>query len=206
MLGIWSTHSVRPLISLNIRNVKIFHAQLIVVWSAEKTPRSQKLKARKDSERTASASDRLLHGHCFLPLGRLVETRGSNADRTVIVQRTMKYLVGLNISTSAISLWLVYDYIDMDEADNYIKFKASLKGAALYHDLISDRNMDDFDVIPNDSFQIGFEFDVGQICGDIGPWNARQVLTGESTKECLDKNHYLKDNSIDLRAWMPPSS
>lgn len=64
----------------------------------------------------------------------------------------------------------------MDEAGDYIKLKGSLTDAALCHDSISDRKVDDFGVVPDCFLRIGYEFDVGQICGDIGTWNARPGL------------------------------
>ena len=170
-------------------------------------PLSKKLKARitamtayTTQKRSTNARDPWLHNHCFFPLGRLSQLRKSNASETTVSQHDMNYLVALNVSSNPKSLWLIYDYTVVDDANNYSNHKDS-PNDALYHDpsCISEDAM-----YLDKLLDRNYEFDVGQICGNIQDWNASQGLTSQSVEKCLDATHYLMGNALHLKTKTPP--
>jgi hypothetical protein len=181
---------------------------------------SQKESNRKAKKR--NKSDPLHHDHCFLPLGWLSESQKVNTNEAVSPSRDMKYLVGLNVSTTPKSLWLIYSYsLDDDGHDDYSDngnvpvFEGPVNDdIALYHRPDSynyaARATDD-EVNGSGSntsrlFPLSYEFDVGQICEDIKTWDPSQGLTRDTVTKSISEKHYLKGNSLYLKAVDPPSS
>ncbi len=129
-----------------------------------------------------------LKGRCFFLLGWLYKIHKSDTSS----QRNTNYVVGLDVSDSTRSLWLIHFY------------------ERLYDDDRDDYGQDTHGFHPSDIavstfLDVTTPFDVGQICANFTDWDASRGLTTQQVRDCLNKASWRVGDALRLVPKIPPS-
>ena len=114
----------------------------------------------------------------------------------------LQYRVGLTFPARPRSLWLIYDYLGIDDDDEVHSQERTHQECDQYEEA---------EAILKGEFDLGWicgeigKFDLGRICDNIDEWDPKQGLLEEKVKETLALTQTLLGDTLGFKASKLPS-